>query len=113
VRFSGMGDMNIAALHAERLDIEQPMPGACRINASGRVAEQHVSLRGMSDYRADQLDSKRATIALKGPGGHALIRAEDELDVTISGPGGVEYYGSPRVRQRVSPMGVVSRLAHP
>lgn len=110
VRFSGIGDMNIDALQAERLDIEQPMPGACRISASGRVTEQHVLLRGMSEYNADRLDSKRATIALKGPGGHALIRAEDELDVTISGPGSVEYYGHPRVTKKVSPMGAVTHL---
>lgn len=112
VRFSGIGDMNITELQAERLDIEQLLPGACRINASGHVTEQHISLRGMSDYSAEQLDSKRAIVALKGPGGHALVRAEDELDITISGPGSVEYYGSPRLKQKVSPLGVVSRVTH-
>jgi hypothetical protein len=110
VRFSGLGDMNIDALKAERLDIEQPMPGACRINASGRVTEQHVSLRGMSEYSVDRLESKRATVALKGPGGHAVIRVDDELDVAVTGPGSVEYYGHPRVTKKISPMGVVTQL---
>ena len=47
---------------------------------------------------------------LKGPGGHAIVRAEDELTVSINGPGRVEYYGQPRVTKRVSPMGAVTHL---
>jgi hypothetical protein len=110
VRFSGMGDMNIDALKAEQLEIEQSMPGACRIAASGRVTCQRVSLRGLSDYSADRLESKRATVALKGPGGHAVIRVDDELDVAVTGPGSVEYYGHPRVTKKISPMGVVTQV---
>jgi len=78
---------------------------------SGRVGEQHVSLNGMSKYDARGLESHKATVTLKGPGGHAVVRAEDELAVTIGGLGSVEYYGHPRVTKKVSPMGVVRHLS--
>jgi hypothetical protein len=46
----------------------------------------------------------------KGPGGHAVVQVVDELHVTSSGPGRVEYYGQPRVTKKVSPMSVVTHL---
>ena len=111
VRFGGLGNLSIAELNAKRLDVDVTMPGPCKVEASGRVGEQHVSLGGMGDYSAQGLDSHKATVVLKGPGGHAVVRAEDELDVSIGGPGRVEYYGHPRVTRKVSPMGVVTHLS--
>ena len=37
--------------------------------------------------------------------GHATVWARDTLDVSISGAGGVDYYGEPRVNPRISGMG--------
>jgi Putative auto-transporter adhesin, head GIN domain len=110
VKFGGLGNLHIARLNAHRLDIDVTMPSPCEIEVAGRVEEQSVSLSGMGEYDARALDSRTATVALKGPGGHAIVRVEDELTVSISGPGRVEYYGQPRVTKRVSPMGVVAHL---
>ena len=86
------------------------MPSPCEIEVVGRVEEQHVSLNGMGEYDAHGLNSRAATVDLKGPGGHAIVRVEDDLAVSINGPWRVEYYGQPRVTKRVSPMGVVTHL---
>jgi hypothetical protein len=110
VKFGGLGNLSIAGLNAKRLDVDVAMPGPCKVEVSGRVGEQHVSLNGMGEYGARGLESHKTTVVLKGPGGHAIVRAEDELDVTIGGPGSVEYYGHPRVTKKVSPMGVVTHL---
>ena len=110
VKFGGLGNLNIAGLNAKRLDIDVAMPGPCKVEVNGWVGEQHVSLNGMGEYCARGLESHTATVALKGPGGHAVVRAEDELDVTIGGPGCVEYYGRPRVTKKVSPLGAVIHL---
>jgi hypothetical protein len=110
VKFGGLGDVRLSRLNAQRLDIDVTMPSPCEIEVAGRVEEQHVSLNGMGEYDAHGLESRKAAVALKGPGGHAIVRAEDDLTVSINGPGRVEYYGQPRVTKRVSPMGAVTHL---
>ena len=110
VKFGGLGDVCLSKLNAQRLDIDVTMPSPCAIEVAGRVEEQHVSLNGMGEYDARGLESRKAAVALKGPGGHAVVRAEDDLVVSINGPGRVEYYGQPRVTKRASPLGVVTHL---
>ncbi|NTU63343.1 MAG: hypothetical protein HGB05_08050, partial [Chloroflexi bacterium] len=110
VKFGGLGDVRLSKLNAQRLDIDVTMPSPCEIEVAGRVEEQHIALNGMGEYDARGLESRKAAVALKGPGGHAIVRAEDELTVSINGPGRVEYYGQPRVTKRVSPMGAVTHL---
>jgi hypothetical protein len=112
VKFGGLGDLHLSKLNAQRLDVNVTLPSPCAIEVAGRVEEQHVSLNGMGEYDARGLESRRAAVALKGPGGHAIVRVEDELAVTIGGPGNVEYYGQPRVTKKVSPLGMVSRVTH-
>ena len=110
VKFSGLGSLSIDGLIAERLEVEASTPGPCRIEANGHVEAQRVSLSGMGDYDARGLESHVATVTLKGPGGHAVVWAKDELEITISGPGTVEYFGNPVVTKKVAPLGVVRRL---
>jgi hypothetical protein len=110
VKFGGLGKLSIAELNAQRLDVDVTMPSPCEVEVSGRVREQHVSLNGMGEYSARSLESRKAVVVLKGPGGHAVVRVEDELNVTIGGPGRVDYYGQPRVTKKVSPMSVVTHL---
>ncbi len=107
VKFGGVGALRIAGLNAERLDVTVSAPSP-QIKVSGRAGEQHVSLNGMSEYDGRGLECRKTVVGLKGPGGHAVVRAADELDVTIGGPGSVEYFGSPRVTKKVSPLGVVT-----
>ncbi len=108
VKFGGVGALRIAGLNAERLDVAVSAPSPCKIEVSGRAGEQHVLLNGMSEYDGRGLESRKATVILRGPGGHAVVRAADELDVIIGGPGSVEYIGNPRVTKKVSPLGVVT-----
>ena len=110
VTFGGLGKLSITELNAQRLDVDVTMPSPCEIEVSGRVEEQRVSLNGMGEYCARRLKSRKAAVTLKGPGGHAVVRVEDELNVTIGGPGRVEYYGQPRVTKKVAPLGAVTHL---
>lgn len=110
VRGRGIADIHIDHLHANRLQVDLSSPGPCHLEVKGEVGEQEVTLGGMSDYSAADLASKRAVVTLKGPGGHATVRAESELDVSISGPGAVAYYGNPKVQQHVGPMGSLTHL---
>lgn len=110
VHFRGLGSLSISGLQATRLDIDVAAPSPCRIEVSGQVSEQYVHLQALSDYNAPALASDRTTIQLKGPGGHAVVRAATMLDVSIGGPGQVEYFGHPQVRTKISPLGSLKHL---
>jgi hypothetical protein len=110
VKYGGLGSLNLAGLNAQRLDVAVTMPSPCQINVNGQVREQHVSLNGMGEYNARRLESRKASVALKGPGGYAVVLVEAELNVTIVGPGRVDYYGQPRVTKKIAPLGAVTHL---
>ena len=110
LELSGAGQVNIEALSAEILEVD--LPGACTINISGKVGEQRIVMSGAGSYKAPKLESARARVDLRGAG-QATVWAVEELDVTISGLGSVEYYGAPALKKRVSDLGTVTSLGNP
>ena len=108
LKISGVADVHIEALTAEKLLVEFRGPG--RVEIAGQVVEQQVELFGPGQYYALDLASCRARVELKGLG-QARVWVEDQLEARVDGPGGVTYRGHPQVRQRVSPIGYVTRAS--
>lgn len=103
---SGTGNINIRDLQAERL--QSTISGAGNLDVEGKVIDQKVNLTGAGSYNGEDLESKTAEIDITGLG-KVTAWVADSLDVTISGTGGVDYYGSPQVSQQISGLG---RLKH-
>lgn len=80
---SGAGKFEIEKLETDRLEI---------------------TLNGLGNYDAPDLESQTATVRVPGAGSVA-IWVLNTLDVTINGAGSVEYYGSPHVTQDISGVG--------
>jgi len=110
LRLSGAGQVNIEALSAEVLEID--LPGACAIKVSGKVGEQRIALSGAGSYKAPKLESRRASVDLRGAG-QATVWAVEDLDVAIRGLGSVEYYGTPTIKKSISGIGTVTSLGNP
>jgi len=110
LKLSGAGQVNIEALSAEVLEVD--MPGACAIKVSGKVEEQSIAMSGAGSYKAPKLESKRASVDLRGAG-QATVWAVGELDVAIRGIGSVEYYGRPTIKKSISGIGTVTSLGNP
>jgi hypothetical protein len=100
----GAGDVNIGSLTAEELVVR--IRGAGDAELAGKVVEQDVEINGAGDYRAAKLESQTAIVEINSAG-NATIWATDTLDVRISGPSTVEYYGDPQVTKNIS---IVGRL---
>jgi hypothetical protein len=109
LKLSGAGQVNIKALSAEVLEVDSPGAGA--INISGKVGEQRIAISGAGSYKAPKLESRRASVDLRGAG-QATVWAVEDLDVAIGGLGSVEYYGFPTVRKKVSGLGTVTSLGN-
>ncbi|HEX9302255.1 MAG TPA: head GIN domain-containing protein, partial [Casimicrobiaceae bacterium] len=106
VDVSGAASLLIAGLDAKALSFAGS--GATKTELSGRVGDQKVSISGAGDYRAQNLLSDTARIAVSGAG-KVIVNAAKTLDVSISGAGSVDYLGNPQVSEQISGAGRVRR----
>jgi hypothetical protein len=98
IRFEGAGKFQILRLTAKALAVN--LGGATRIEVAGQATEQNVSIAGAGIYEARDLESRRASVQLRGIG-RASVWVIDELATELRGVGSVEVRGNPRVRRAV------------
>jgi hypothetical protein len=108
VDISGGGDVDVEGLEGEALTVVISGLGDLHIE-EGEVEEQEILISGGGNYRARGMDSAEAEVRLSGLGS-ATVRVRDNLKVTISGGGSVEYFGSPAVEQDISGLGHVKQI---
>lgn len=127
IRVSGSGNVEVAALRADKLElavsgsgdleIEQltaahitvDLSGSGDADLAGTVDEQEVTVSGSGDYQADGLASKRATVRTSGSG-NATVRVADTLKARASGSGYIGYIGAPQVDSDASGSGNIRRV---
>lgn len=103
---SGYGKIDINALYASALDGN--ISGRGELSLKGTVQEQALFVSGSGEYRAKELQSRRASVRVSGHGNLTLAVAE-RLEVTISGYAHVAYYGDAQVSQSISGSGHIKR----
>lgn len=103
---SGAGNTTVHQLSCENLTVRQAGLGDLEIN--GHVTHQEIDLSGAGNYRARGLESQIAHVRLGGLGNVTISVAED-LDASINGAGSVDYFGNPRINQRVSGLGSIRK----
>lgn len=99
---SGAGTALLPELSAGSLDVVGA--GDATLELSGAVDRQRVELSGASEYLADDLASRAASLVVAGAS-QATVRVSETLEANISGAGRVAYYGDPSVTQEVSGAG--------
>lgn len=107
VKVSGLGDLRFASLDCNGLDVR--ISGRGEFSAAGRANAQKVQISGSGEYLTGDLASQSVRIVISGQG-NAVVRVEEQLDITISGLGQVNYYGRPKLRQVISGLGKSKRL---
>ena len=107
LKFSGLGEMRIGSLLADRLEVFQS--GMGRVELAGHVEQQKVYICGPARFNAPGLESHAAQVTVKGIGA-AVVWATRDLAVTVRGPGRVSYYGTPRLSGSVAPLGSLVSL---
>jgi hypothetical protein len=95
VDLSGSGDVTMEGLTADSLEVTLSGSGNLEI-ASGYVDEQSVTISGSGMYEAEGLQSASATVEVSSSGSLTLWATQD-LVVTGSGSGIVEYKGTPQL----------------
>lgn len=103
---SGGANLTIDDLQATSLRVDGS--GALKAEIAGRVEDEHVSISGAVNYRAERLRATNATVSVSGVA-NVVVHAERTLRASISGAGLIEYVGDPEVIEHVSGMGRVKR----
>lgn len=103
---SGEGTLRIEGLDVKELAIA--VSGTVKAEIAGRAAEQRIAISGAGNYRAPELTSDSAKVAVSGAG-KVLVNVAKTLKIAIAGAGTVEYIGDPKVTQDISGVGRVRR----
>jgi hypothetical protein len=108
VRMSSAGDVSIWRLFAKTLELVNSSAGTMVIRG-GEVDEQYISLSSVGSYKAENLESREATVRLSSLGS-ATINVQDYLDARISSTGSVYFVGNPTVRSRITSLGKLEKI---
>lgn len=107
VVLSGAGQVNLGKLDLK--SFEAVLSGAGNIKAGGRADEVRLTISGLGNLEAPDLQSLSASIRISGSG-NATLRVKDELNANVSGAGSIRYFGSPKITQQISGAGSVKSL---
>jgi hypothetical protein len=107
VVLSGAGDLVFNNLDATSLRVT--ISGAGKVELSGAIGFQEVTLSGMGDYEAADLESEEAVVEISGVGS-GTVWVTRRLEATLSGVGSLGYWGSPEVERTISGSGAVNAL---
>jgi hypothetical protein len=108
LELSGPGAITINELTAT--DIKVGLSGVGSMNLKGKATSQLVTLDGAGSYDGDKLETEKTEVRLEGVG-NARVWANTELIANISGAGAIQYYGHPKVEQRISGIGALKSLS--
>ena len=102
---TGVGNMSTTgAIDVDDLNIL--LTGVGNFNLEGSADELEISLMGVGDINAFELNSNICNIDISGVGNAELL-VNDELNVTITGAGTVFYRGTPSLTTTITGDGAV------
>jgi Putative auto-transporter adhesin, head GIN domain len=108
-RFStrGAGEIDIADVSGDSLELEST--GAASIKAAGKTKSLEVSSTGAGEIKAANLHAEKVSVRVTGAASVSVFAGE-QLDVTVSGAGSVNYGGNPKVvNKNVSGLGSINK----
>ena len=106
VAVSGSGQVTAAGVAADSFDVE--ISGSGRVEVTGAAGTLAVDISGSGRYVGEDFEASVGTVRVSGSG-EAVVNVTDDLDVDVSGSGGVQYIGDPRITESVTGSGDISR----
>ena len=102
----GSGEILVRDASVESLTVR--LEGSGGVSIGGNADAQDVEIDGDGDYRAADLRSVEARVAIRGAG-DAELSVSGALDARIDGSGEIVYEGDPEVTKSISGSGEIRR----
>jgi hypothetical protein len=103
----GAGDIKITDAASNDLKIDST--GAASVKATGKAKSLSISSTGAGDVDTTSLLAEKARVSVSGAAS-INVYASEQLDVSVSGVGSVNYSGNPKtVNKNVSGLGSVNQ----
>ncbi len=93
---TGAGRIEARDIRGKHLTIG--LTGAGNMSIKGSADSLDLNLQGVGSYDGKNFKTKQATVHSEGVGS-AVLNVSDQLDISVSGIGAVEYIGSPKVQK--------------
>ena len=106
LHLTGLGSMEAEKLDCKTLTVT--VEGSGDLKVSGKAATLNVTATGTGNFVGDSLKADQVKVSHKGLG-KAVVYANKDLDVTLSGIGSIEYLGDPKVKQSIVGLGTVQK----
>lgn len=106
LNIDGVGSIEAKDIQGEKLSVS--LDGVGSMTIAGNVDVLNLSLSGVGSFNGEEFRTKQATVRHDGVGS-AVVNVSEQLDVTLSGVGSVEYIGSPQVRESKKGLGSVKK----
>jgi hypothetical protein len=102
----GVGSIEAKGIQGKRLTIA--LTGVGNMTIEGNADSLDLRLEGVGSYQGEAFKTKQATVHSEGVGS-AVVNASEQLDVSVSGVGGIEYVGSPKLQKSGEGLGQVKQ----
>jgi len=106
VSVSGAGDVSISGLKNDKFEIRSN--GAPTITVTGETGLVDIDTNGAGKIDAHRLTAAKGIVDSKGVS-KVDVHANDQLDVTVTGPSRVTYEGDPKVNKTITGPGSVEK----
>ena len=104
---AGSGDITA---DIRSLAVKISVSGSGGLNLSGTTTSMDIKIAGSGNVNAKDLQAINSTVALTGSGS-SIINTKEELNVSITGSGGVRYVSEPaKVKSNITGSGNVSKI---
>jgi Putative auto-transporter adhesin, head GIN domain len=108
---NGAGDIKAKGIQGKQLTIA--LTGAGDMTIEGSADSLDLNLKGVGSYDGKDFKTKQAKVHSEGVG-NAVLNVSDQLDISVSGIGEVEYIGSPKVQKSGEGLGrIKQRIINP
>lgn len=105
LQVSGAG---LVELELEVGEFHLDLPGAGLVKLKGKADFVGLTLSGLGNLEAFDLESNTCVVDVSGVGG-AQLNVKENLKASVNGIGGIRYKGDPQVEDHVSGIGTIKK----
>ncbi|WP_107039316.1 head GIN domain-containing protein [Brumimicrobium mesophilum] len=105
---NGVGEIKINEIHVTSMNLISK--GVGKVEVKGTAVNTFINSEGVGEIDSKDLKSKNTTVKCEGVGSIS-VHASENIDISLSGIGNLEYYGNPKeINTNISGLGKAKNM---